>query len=97
MFERLVGLYVSDDSVYQKYREGMIPILKAHNGFFRYDFNVSDTLINESGKPINRVFILAFPTEEVAERFFGNAEYGKVRSEFFDASVEHVTLISQYN
>lgn len=94
MFEHSVGLFVSDEAVYQQYRDGISSLLKEHEGFFRYDFKVSDTLINESDTPINRVFVLAFPSEERSNAFFSHDDYDKVRAEFFDASVAHVTLIS---
>ena len=42
--ERLVGLWVEDPDMYQKYREGMLPILKNYGGGFGYDFQVSEVL-----------------------------------------------------
>jgi len=97
MFERLVGLNVSDANVYQQYRDGMMPILALYEGRFVYDFIVSDTMFNESGHPINRVFILSFPDEGASDRFFNDAGYKKVRATFFDASVENTTIIAQFN
>ncbi len=95
MFERLVALHVSDADVYQEYRDGMMPILALYGGRFRYDFHVSDTGFNESGHPINRVFLLAFPDQETSDRFFSDTDYKKVRATFFDASVEHTTVIAE--
>ncbi|WP_206696869.1 DUF1330 domain-containing protein [Marinomonas algicola] len=94
MFEHCVGLFVSDNALYQQYRDGISALLKEYGGFFRYDFKVSDTLMNESGTPINRVFVLAFPSEDRSNDFFSHDDYEKVRAKFFDASVKHVTLIS---
>ena len=49
----MVGLQVTNNSNYTKYREEMTPILKSYGGGFRYDFKVSETLINDEGRPIN--------------------------------------------
>ena len=86
-FEILVGLHVSDDKIYDKYRAGMTPILKEHGGYFRYDFRVSEMLAGDAQDPYNRVFVLSFPDKDTKERFFSNDAYKKVRSTYFDASV----------
>jgi uncharacterized protein (DUF1330 family) len=52
--ERLVGLYVTDEEMYKKYREGMLPILEAFGGGFSYDFKVSEVLKSEVKEKINR-------------------------------------------
>ena len=51
--ETLVGLYVTDDDSYQKYHEGMFPILQSYGGGFGYDFKVSEVLKTEVDSPIN--------------------------------------------
>ncbi len=38
MYEKIMGIQVSDDGEYQKYREGMTPILHSFGGSFGYDF-----------------------------------------------------------
>lgn len=40
-FERIMGIYVTDEAEYQRYREGMLPILHQFGGDFGFDFRVS--------------------------------------------------------
>ncbi|MEP1152481.1 MAG: DUF1330 domain-containing protein [Balneola sp.] len=96
MFERLVGLQVIDEKLYQEYRKGMLPILKEYGGGFGYDFKVSDVLISESENPINRVFTIHFPDENTSKEFFSNHNYKQVREKYFNKSVTSATIISQY-
>ncbi len=96
MFEFLVGLNVSDKNVYTQYREAMMPILQSYNGRFGYDFVVSEVLRSEVDVPINRVFTIQFPSCEVADAFFADSEYVKVKARYFDDSVAHTTIISRY-
>lgn len=96
MFERLVGLQVSNDTVYQEYREAMMPILKQHGGGFSYDFKVSEVLISSSESPITRVFIICFPDQASSDAFFSHPEYTKVKEKYFNQSVQHTTLIADY-
>lgn len=96
MFERLVGLHVTDDKLYQEYRKAMLPILKEYGGDFGYDFKVSSVLINESGNPINRVFTIHFPDEDTSKEFFNNSRYKEAREKYFNKSVTSATIISQY-
>jgi uncharacterized protein (DUF1330 family) len=72
MIEMLVGLYVTNDSDYSKYREGMTPILQSMAGGFGYDFKIAEVLKNESGNKINRVFTIYFPNEEKMNSFFSD-------------------------
>ncbi len=74
----------------------MLPILKAHGGSFGYDFRVSEVLINQSGNPINRVFTINFPGEEVSKKFFGHPAYLEVKEKHFNKSVGYTTVISRY-
>ena len=69
-FEHLVGLHVTDDESYSRYRAGMTPILAEFGGVFRYDFRGGEVLKSETPEPINRVFVLSFPSQDAAERFF---------------------------
>lgn len=96
MFEYLVGLHVTDDQLYMEYRKAMLPILEECGGGFRYDFTVSDVLINETENTINRVFIIYFPDRETSEKFFGNSEYLKAKEAFFNKAVDSITIISEY-
>lgn len=40
--EILVGLHVTDESSYAKYRAAMTPLLEGVGGFFRCDFRVGE-------------------------------------------------------
>jgi len=95
-YELIVGLKIKNDVEYTNYREAMGPILVSYEGGFRYDFKVSETLKNEEGRPINRVFAIYFGNKNKMDEFFKNPEYLKAKSQFFDASVESTTIISQY-
>ena len=71
-FERVMGLHVIDDGEYQKYREGMQPILKSFGGSFGYDFKIAEVLLSKTEDEINRVFTIEFPSKQVMEEFFSN-------------------------
>lgn len=92
----MVGLQIKSDVEYAKYREAMGPILKSYGGGFRYDFKVAETLKNEEGRPINRVFAIYFKDKEKMGEFFSNPEYLEAKSKFFDISVGATTIISEY-
>ena len=94
--ENLVGLHVTDDAAYQKYREGMLPILAKYGGSFRYDFRVGETLHAETPEPINRLFVICFPDQKAKEEFFSNTEYLAVRKQFFEPAVAAVTILADY-
>jgi len=93
-FERIVGLQVIDEVEYQKYRDGMEPILNAMGGFFAYDFRISEVLRSKSKNNINRLFSIEFPSREVMEEFFSNPDYLQIQQQHFADSVESKTLIS---
>ena len=63
-YEIIVGLNVTDDELYQKYREEMTPILKNYGGGFRYDFLIEKVLKTDSESKINRVFAIYFESEK---------------------------------
>ena len=94
--EMLIGLQVTDDETYGRYRAGMTPLLEVAGGSFRYDFRVSDVLKSETSEPINRLFVIAFPDARTKDEFFANPEYLAVREEFFGPSVAATTRISEY-
>ncbi|MCR9140981.1 MAG: DUF1330 domain-containing protein [bacterium] len=96
--ETLVGLDITDDPVYQSYREAMIPILTRYGGGFRYDLRVSEVLKSESDAGnINRLFIIYFPDRAAKDAFFSDAEYTQVRKQFFEPSVSAVTILAEYD
>ena len=95
-FERLVGLYVTDEDMYKKYREAMLPILKIFGGEFSYDFKISEVLKSEVKEKINRVFIIHFKNKESMNLFFSDEEYLNVKEKYFAPSVSDVTEIARY-
>ena len=95
-FEMLVGLNVINDLEYQKYREGMMPILKNYKGEFGYDFKVSEVLKSETDNNINRVFTIRFSDKDNMDAFFANEDYIKVKERYFKGSVESTTIIASY-
>lgn len=92
--ERIMGLYVTDDEEYQRYREAMVPILHTYGGSFGYDFKVSEVLISKTEGDINRVFTIDFPSIDVMESFFSDPEYQVVQKAHFAKSVSSKTIIS---
>lgn len=96
MIEMLVGLNVTNDGDYTKYREGMTPLLNSIGGGFRYDFKIAEVLKSESPNKINRLFAIYFPSEEKMNAFFSDSEYLKFKQQFFSKSVETTTIISTY-
>ena len=95
-YETIVGLHITNNEMYTKYRNAMTPILLEHGGGFRYDFVVSEVLQNEEGNPINRVFAIYFQNKANMENFFSNEAYLKIKEQYFVKSVDATTIISQY-
>jgi uncharacterized protein (DUF1330 family) len=91
-----MGLHVTDDEEYQKYREGMLPILGSFGGSFGFDFKISEVLKSKTENPINRVFTIDFPSKEVMEAFFSDSSYIEVKNRYFQTSVGSVTIISMH-
>jgi uncharacterized protein (DUF1330 family) len=96
-YEILVGLNVTDDELYQKYRNEMTPILKTYGGGFRYDFLIEKVLKTESESKINRVFAIYFESEEAKNEFFSNEKYLQIKEKYFVPSVSATTTIAKYN
>lgn len=96
MYERIMAIYVNDDEEYQKYREGMTPILHSFGGSFGYDFKIQEVLISKTVEEINRVFTIDFPSKEVMKDFFSDAGYLAVQKKYFNHSVSSKTVISMH-
>ncbi|MFT5286102.1 MAG: hypothetical protein ACI8TQ_002270 [Planctomycetota bacterium] len=96
-YEHLVGLHVSDDETYTKYRAAMTPLLEAVGGFFRFDFTIDKTLKGGTDPEINRLFVISFPDQATSERFFEEPAYVAAREQFFDASVDMVERIASFD
>ncbi len=91
-----MGIYVNDDEEYQRYREGMTPILHSFGGAFGFDFKISEVLLSKTDDDINRVFTIEFPSKEVMDEFFSNHEYLAVQARHFVNSVTSKTIISMH-
>ncbi len=97
MHHMLVGLMVKDDELYQQYRQAMMPILARFGGNFLYDVKVSEVLKAQSSEDFNRLFVIAFATEEQQQQFFVQPDYLAAKQEFFDASVESTHFLAQWS
>lgn len=91
-----MGLNVVDESLYQKYRECMIPILGSYGGAFGYDFIVSDVLKSKTRNKINRVFTIEFSSEKIMEEFFVDPKYVDVKEKYLNPSIDSKTIISMH-
>ncbi|WP_437532788.1 DUF1330 domain-containing protein [Sorangium sp. So ce726] len=89
----LVGLQVTDEASYARYRAGMTPILSSYGGAFGHDFVVSRVL--KGDERINRVFTLLFPDRAARERFFADPQYCAVRAELFEPAVAAVFVLGE--
>jgi uncharacterized protein (DUF1330 family) len=96
-YELLVGLYVTDNKNYLKYRKAMTPILKKHKGDFGYDFEVSKVLKSKISQPLNRVFTIYFESQESMNEFFKNPKYLEVKNKHFNSAVKHTEIIAEYH
>jgi|GEM_PF-144229 len=99
-FAMLVGLEVTDDAVYARYRAAMKPILHRMGGAFTCDFRVSEVLAGDVtgavDPRVNRVFALSFPDASARDAFFGDPEYLAAKREFFERSVGAVVVLGEY-
>jgi uncharacterized protein (DUF1330 family) len=95
--EVMVGLHVTDEPTYQRYRDAMAPLLAAHGGGFRYDFKIAEVLRSASEHPINRVFAIYFESKARMESFFANPEYVAIRARYFAPSVAGTTILGGYD
>ena len=95
-YERIMGLEVTNDALYQLYRENMTPILESYGGTFGYDFMVAETLKSKTDNTINRVFSIDFPSKKAMDKFFADPSYLEVKSRYFKNSVKSATIISMH-
>ncbi|OUR75755.1 DUF1330 domain-containing protein [Marinomonas sp. 42_23_T18] len=96
-YELLVALKVTDDIMYQAYREAMAPILVQFGGRFCYDFSIANVLKAQKGEAINRVFTLNFPSEQDKNDFFNDDAYQVVKARYFENSVAEVHILASYD
>ena len=95
--ELVVGLTVTDDAVYARYRAAIAPLLAAPGGGFRYDVRVAEVLRSASTHPINRVFAIYFESKTRKDAFFANADYLAIKARYFERSVAGTTIIGAYD
>lgn len=95
-FERIMGIEVTNEEEYQKYRENMMPILHSFGGSFGFDFKIAEVLKSKSDSVINRVFTIDFPSKEMMDNFFNDPNYLAVKEQYFMHSVKSVTVISMH-
>ncbi|MFA5668114.1 MAG: DUF1330 domain-containing protein [Balneolaceae bacterium] len=96
-YERLVALHITDEVMYAKYRKAMKPILATYGGYFTSDFKVSEVLLADADKSINRIFSISFPDRLAMETFFSNPEYKLIRNKYFEGSVANSYVLATYN
>lgn len=89
----VMGLEVTDDAAYARYREGMTPTLAAYGGAFDFDFIVARVLRSPGSARINRLFAISFPDRATCERFFVDPSYLDVRREHFEPAVASATRL----
>jgi uncharacterized protein (DUF1330 family) len=95
-FQRIMGLDVTDDGEYQKYREAMEPILNSIGGAFGYDFKIAEVLRSKTEQKINRVFTIEFPTREAMDSFFSRLDYLEIKKRHLDGAIKSKTVIALY-
>ena len=93
--DRCVGVQVSDEEGYQRYRDAMMPLLLECGGLFLLDVRVSEVLKAPQDGRFNRLFIIRFPDAETASGFFTTEAYVAIRDALFSPSVSSVTMISK--
>ena len=96
VYEMLVGLHVTNDKVYEDYREKMTPVLIECGGGFGYDFRIAEVLKSQTDDEINRVFTIYFPDREAMQQFFSAESYRAIKAKFFESSVASTTVIAEY-
>ena len=86
-YNLLVGLEITDAVLYQTYREQMQPLLSRYGGAFGVDVEVSRVLRAPEDARFNRLFTLIFPSRAVADAFFADDHYLRVKEQYFVGAV----------
>ena len=95
-YEMLVGLHVTNDTIYQAYRAEMTPILIECGGGFGYDLKIAEVLKSRTDNEINRVFTIYFPDREAMQQFFSAESYRAIKARLFESSVASTTVMAEY-
>lgn len=91
----VVALEVTDDATYDRYRDGMRPILSEYEGRFDWDVRGGEVLVSPDANAVNRVFAISFPDHGRRVAFFADPRYLAVRAEFFERSVAQVHIVAE--
>jgi uncharacterized protein (DUF1330 family) len=95
-YQMWIGLNVTDSEGYASYRRDMRPMFERHGGKFLQDFLVSKTLVSSASHPVNRVFLIEFPTRESKERFLSDPEYLLVKRKYYIPSVSGTSYLAEF-
>jgi uncharacterized protein (DUF1330 family) len=90
----LMGLEVTDDEAYARYRAKMTPILESYGGYFGCDFSIAKVYKGPSER-LNRVFTISFPDHAVHGRFFADPRYREARAKHFERAVARVIVLAE--
>lgn len=96
MYESIIGLYIEDEALYQRYRHYSAPIMQEYGGSFGFDFAVSNVLYSQFSEPVNRVFTVKFADQKSAEQFFHHGRYQQIREQYFVPAVRVVQRLAHY-
>jgi uncharacterized protein (DUF1330 family) len=92
----LMGLQVTDEGTYARYRAAMTPLLEAHGGRFGVDVRVAEILRAPPGAAFNRLFTICFTSARQRDAFFTAPDYLAIRAELFQPSVSAVVQLGDY-
>jgi uncharacterized protein (DUF1330 family) len=88
----LIGLEVTDDAGYGRYRAGMTRILETYGGSFGC---VIARVLKGPSDRLNRVFTIVFPDREAKMQFFADSHYREVRAQHFDGAVASGVVLGE--
>src|SRR5215468_8229976 len=92
----LVGLEVTDEATYARYRAAMTPILLRYDGSFGVDLAVARVLHGADTR-LNRVFPMLFPDRPARDGFFADKAYSAVRAALFEPAVARMVTLGEYD
>ena len=95
--EMLVGMQITDDAQYARYREAITPILRRFGGGFRYDVKVAELVHTSTEAPINRVFTIHFADVASKDAFFADPAYQQAKAAYFEGAVAATTILAEYS
>jgi len=69
----------------------MEPLLVKAGGAFGYDFKIKKVLRSKTTAPINRVFTIEFPSQQIMDDFFTSDKYMVIKNNYLNKSVSSKT------